>query len=112
MLMACAMGAVVGIEREARHKASGLRTNILICMGAALFTIMSVVLAGENKKAAKRGSSKEKQLAALVQIVSVQGSAMAAGKIQSFKASASNDANCFGGPTQSAASSPEETPAA
>jgi putative Mg2+ transporter-C (MgtC) family protein len=48
LLMACAMGAVVGIEREMRHKASGLRTNILICMGAALFTIMSVVLAGEN----------------------------------------------------------------
>jgi putative Mg2+ transporter-C (MgtC) family protein len=48
LLMACAMGAVVGIERELRHKASGLRTNILICMGAALFTIMSEVLAGEN----------------------------------------------------------------
>lgn len=48
LLMACAMGAIVGIEREVRHKASGLRTNILICMGAALFTIMSGVLAGEN----------------------------------------------------------------
>lgn len=48
LLMACAMGAVVGIEREVRHKASGLRTNILICMGAALFTMMSEVLAGEN----------------------------------------------------------------
>src|ERR1700761_7294055 len=48
LLMACAMGTVVGIEREARHKASGLRTNILICLGAALFTIMSGVLAGEN----------------------------------------------------------------
>ena len=48
LLMACAMGAVVGIERESRHKASGLRTNILICMGAALFTMMSEVLAGEN----------------------------------------------------------------
>ena len=48
LLMACAMGAVVGIEREWRHKASGLRTNILICMGAALFTIMSEVLAGDN----------------------------------------------------------------
>ena len=30
LLMACAMGAVVGIERERRHKASGLRTNMLI----------------------------------------------------------------------------------
>jgi len=46
LLMACAMGAVVGMEREWRHKASGLRTNMLICMGAALFTIMSGVLAG------------------------------------------------------------------
>ncbi len=48
LLMACAMGAVVGIEREWRHKASGLRTNMLICMGSALFTMLSAVLAGEN----------------------------------------------------------------
>jgi putative Mg2+ transporter-C (MgtC) family protein len=48
MLMACAMGAVIGVEREWRHKASGLRTNMLICMGAALFTMLSVVLAGDN----------------------------------------------------------------
>ena len=47
LLMACAMGAVVGIEREQRHKASGLRTNMLISMGAALFTIMSIVISGE-----------------------------------------------------------------
>jgi putative Mg2+ transporter-C (MgtC) family protein len=47
MLMACAMGGVIGWEREWRHKASGLRTNMLICMGAALFTILSPVLAGE-----------------------------------------------------------------
>jgi putative Mg2+ transporter-C (MgtC) family protein len=46
LLMACAMGAVVGMEREWRHKASGLRTNILICLGSALFTILSGVLAG------------------------------------------------------------------
>lgn len=48
LLMACAMGAVVGLEREQRHKASGLRTNMLISMGAALFTIMSIVIAGET----------------------------------------------------------------
>jgi putative Mg2+ transporter-C (MgtC) family protein len=46
LLMASAMGAVVGMEREWRHKASGLRTNMLLCMGCALFTIMSGVLAG------------------------------------------------------------------
>jgi putative Mg2+ transporter-C (MgtC) family protein len=48
LLMACGMGGIVGLEREWRHKDSGLRTNMLICMGAALFTIMSVVLAGDG----------------------------------------------------------------
>src|ERR1700691_2155495 len=48
LLMACAMGGAVGLEREWRHKDSGLRTNILICMGSALFTIMSVVIAGDG----------------------------------------------------------------
>ena len=46
LLMACVMGAVVGMERESRHKASGLRTNMLICMGSALFTLLSVTIAG------------------------------------------------------------------
>jgi len=48
LLMACAMGGVIGMEREWRHKASGLRTNMLICMGAALFTMLSAVVAGED----------------------------------------------------------------
>jgi putative Mg2+ transporter-C (MgtC) family protein len=48
LLMACTCGGVIGLEREWRHKDSGLRTNMLICMGSALFTIMSVVLAGDN----------------------------------------------------------------
>jgi putative Mg2+ transporter-C (MgtC) family protein len=48
LLMACALGGAVGLEREWRHKDSGLRTNMLICMGASLFTIMSAVLAGDG----------------------------------------------------------------
>jgi len=46
LLMACAMGGLIGVEREWRHKASGLRTNLLLCMGCALFTVLSGVLAG------------------------------------------------------------------
>ena len=46
--MACAMGGAVGLEREWRHKDSGLRTNMLIAMGAALFTMMSIELAGDS----------------------------------------------------------------
>ena len=48
LLAACAMGGIIGVEREWRHKDSGLRTNLLICMGSALFTIMSEVLAGDS----------------------------------------------------------------
>ena len=56
LLMACAMGAVVGLEREWRHKASGLRTNMMICMGAALFTVLSGVLAGDGPNRERRCS--------------------------------------------------------
>jgi putative Mg2+ transporter-C (MgtC) family protein len=48
LVMSCVMGGLVGIEREWRQKDSGLRTNMLICMGSALFTIMSEVLAGDS----------------------------------------------------------------
>jgi putative Mg2+ transporter-C (MgtC) family protein len=34
-------GAVVGSEREKERKAAGLRTHILICVGSALFTVIS-----------------------------------------------------------------------
>jgi len=48
LLMASLLGGAVGLEREWRHKDSGLRTNMLLCMGAALFTIMSIELAGDS----------------------------------------------------------------
>ena len=42
LLAAIVAGAVVGFERELHDKPAGFRTNILICFGAALFTVMSV----------------------------------------------------------------------
>jgi len=48
LLMACALGALVGLEREASRKAAGVRTNLLICMGSAFFTLLSAVLAGDS----------------------------------------------------------------
>jgi putative Mg2+ transporter-C (MgtC) family protein len=44
LLLATALGAVVGLEREYRQKPAGLRTNILIAVGSALFTIISLTL--------------------------------------------------------------------
>jgi len=47
LLVACLLGGAVGLERELNRKASGVRTNLLICMGSAFFTLLSAVLAGD-----------------------------------------------------------------
>lgn len=41
IIIALALGSLIGLEREVSDKAAGLRTNILICVGAAIFTILS-----------------------------------------------------------------------
>lgn len=41
IFIAAILGAIIGLEREFHHKPAGLRTNILICIGAAVFTIIS-----------------------------------------------------------------------
>jgi putative Mg2+ transporter-C (MgtC) family protein len=46
LLLAAGLGAAIGLERELHRKPAGLRTNILIAVGAALFTTLSVHLAG------------------------------------------------------------------
>jgi putative Mg2+ transporter-C (MgtC) family protein len=46
LLLAVVLGGALGVERELRQKPAGLRTNILIALGAAVFTMMSIVLAG------------------------------------------------------------------
>jgi len=40
LVVAAAIGSVIGAEREFRDKAAGLRTIMLICLGSCLFTIM------------------------------------------------------------------------
>jgi putative Mg2+ transporter-C (MgtC) family protein len=47
LLTAALLGGALGFEREFRHKEAGLRTNILIALGSALFTLMSYELAGD-----------------------------------------------------------------
>jgi putative Mg2+ transporter-C (MgtC) family protein len=47
LLTAALLGAVIGFERELRHKTAGLRTNILISIGSALFTLMSYEFAAD-----------------------------------------------------------------
>ena len=48
LLVAAALGALIGVEREWKSRSAGVRTNLLICMGCAFFTLLSSVLAGDN----------------------------------------------------------------
>ena len=41
LLLAILVGGLIGVEREFRHKAAGFRTNIFICVGAAMFTVFA-----------------------------------------------------------------------
>jgi putative Mg2+ transporter-C (MgtC) family protein len=47
LLLAAILGGLIGLERELKHRAAGLRTNMFICFGAALFTLLSHGLAAE-----------------------------------------------------------------
>ncbi len=42
VVLALILGAVIGWEREREGKEAGLRTHMLICVGATLFTLVSV----------------------------------------------------------------------
>ena len=47
LLAASALGGIIGLEREYKRRSAGVRTNLLICLGAAFFTLLSAVLAGD-----------------------------------------------------------------
>ena len=43
ILLAAALGAIIGYQRERVAKPAGLRTHVLICVVAALFTVASIL---------------------------------------------------------------------
>jgi putative Mg2+ transporter-C (MgtC) family protein len=43
LLLASLLGGVVGWQRESADKPAGFRTHIIVCLGAALFTLVSAV---------------------------------------------------------------------
>ncbi len=46
LLLSFVLGMAVGLEREISDKPAGLRTNVLICLGSTLFTLISLKMAG------------------------------------------------------------------
>jgi putative Mg2+ transporter-C (MgtC) family protein len=53
VLLAAALGAFIGLERELRGYPAGIRTIALVTMGSALFTDVSRMMGGEDRVAAQ-----------------------------------------------------------
>ena len=41
LFVAAALGGAIGVERELRERQAGLRTHLVVCLGSALFTLVS-----------------------------------------------------------------------
>jgi putative Mg2+ transporter-C (MgtC) family protein len=54
LLLAAALGGAIGIDREYHHRPSGVRTNVLICFGAAMFTFLSAIIAATTVRTVGR----------------------------------------------------------
>lgn len=48
MAISLLLGATIGFERHWHHKMAGLRTNILVSMGATLFILIGIQITGDN----------------------------------------------------------------
>lgn len=57
-MVAVILGGLIGIEREGTHHAAGLRTHILVCLGAAGITALSdaLILDGYNTDISRFGA--------------------------------------------------------
>jgi putative Mg2+ transporter-C (MgtC) family protein len=46
--VAVVCGAIIGLERELKAKPAGFRTNILICLGSAMYMAVGLLIVGEG----------------------------------------------------------------
>lgn len=46
LILACVLGGMIGLERDLHGRNAGIRTNMLVCVGSALFTIVSISVRG------------------------------------------------------------------
>lgn len=49
LLISFVIGTVIGVEREYRSKAAGLRTMIMICLGSTIFMEISLAIGGSSQ---------------------------------------------------------------
>ena len=44
LMVSIVIGSLIGIEREKHGRAAGIRTHILVCLGSALTSLMSIFI--------------------------------------------------------------------
>jgi putative Mg2+ transporter-C (MgtC) family protein len=75
MLLAGVLGGIVGLEREVSHKEAGLKVNVLIAVGSALLTSLSVELAVAGDSGNLNGNSFQ-MLAHIITAIGLIGAAI------------------------------------
>jgi len=48
IIAATVCGLIIGWERELKNKVAGIRTHIIVCVGACIFTLIGVVMAQQG----------------------------------------------------------------
>lgn len=54
LIVAAALGSIIGLERSLNHKPAGVRTHALVCMGAALITVVATSVTSSDPTASAR----------------------------------------------------------
>ncbi|MBI2683195.1 MAG: MgtC/SapB family protein [Acidobacteriales bacterium] len=49
LVVAAVLGGLIGLDRELKQKPAGLRTNMFICFGCAMFTVLSFRFVGDGQ---------------------------------------------------------------
>ena len=44
LVLSCVLSGLIGLERQLRHRAAGLRTHILVCLGSTLIMLTSIYI--------------------------------------------------------------------
>lgn len=55
VVIAAVLGALIGLERDVHGRAAGLRTHLLVCVGSALFMVLSESIARNARAAGGTG---------------------------------------------------------
>ncbi len=57
LLLALGLSSLVGIEREKKNKPAGIRTHILVCVGAAIIAIVEQLIIADSLATAAAGNA-------------------------------------------------------